>query len=125
MKKNCIEKEPEIIPDHLKLLQTKLLKSEHSRETIKNQLIELSQEANCIQNNQQNQLQGAQALIEHIKNEYEEFIDSTKVEYESFKKFQLQEYDGLKSHYDATKLQLFEEKKKMGQEYQVGFCFYF
>ena len=97
--------------------------------------MEYAEEANRIQNGQQNQLQGCQAvsrncwyktdthtrqLIETVRREYEEFIQTTKFEYESFKTQHQQEYDTLKNDFEETKTRLFEEKKQMGQEYRVS-----
>ena len=44
----------------------------------------------------------------------------TRHEYDSYKTQYLQDYEQLRNSYDMTKLRLFEEKKKMGQEYQVS-----
>lgn len=58
-------------------------------------------------------------LLEKMRNEYEEYIQITKIEYESFKTQHLEDYKSLNQRFEATKTRLFEERKKMGLEYEV------
>jgi DNA repair exonuclease SbcCD ATPase subunit len=71
-----------------------------------------------IQNAQQNQLQGVQALMDDIRQEYEEFITITKIENESCQERRKAEYNALKKEYDDHKSHSFEEKKRTMMEYQ-------
>jgi hypothetical protein len=98
----------------LKQLQSAQIQSAQYRV----QIMDLAKEANLIQNNEQNQLQGIQALIEEIREEYDEFITITKLENESFQDRQKAEYAALKTEFDNHKNASFEEKKRTMMEYQ-------
>ena len=50
------------IPEEIQTLKEALDKSNHERSTLRKRLLDLTEEANRIQNNQQNQLQGTQAV---------------------------------------------------------------
>ncbi|KAJ3226475.1 hypothetical protein HK099_004785 [Clydaea vesicula] len=86
--------------------------------TLKNQIINLATDANRKHNEQQEQLQGVEALINGIRLEYDEFIQVTKLENEAFKSAQIAEYDNLKIAFDRHKIDQFEEKKRIMMEYQ-------
>lgn len=51
-----------IVPDEVKDLQTKLAAAASIHASLKQEMIEYVEEANHIQNGQQNQLQGCQAV---------------------------------------------------------------
>lgn len=107
--------EPELDEAHLLKL---IASAEATCAEYKCQILDLSNEANQIQNAQQNQLQGVEGLIEGIRDEYEEFITITKIENESFQVRQKTEYNTLKQEFDDHKTFSFEEKKRSMMEYQ-------
>jgi hypothetical protein len=84
----------------------------------KQRMLDFANESSALQNAQQNQLQGAQGLIEGIRDEYEEFITITKIENESFQQRQKTEYNLLKADFERHKLDTFEDKKRTMMEYQ-------
>jgi hypothetical protein len=95
------------------LAQTQYLCAEY-----KQQLLDFANGANEIQNSQQNQLQSVEAMIEGIRDEYEEFISITRLENESFQERQKSEFSSLKQEFDDHKNKSFEEKKRTMMEYQ-------
>ncbi|KAJ3410355.1 hypothetical protein HDV05_003858 [Chytridiales sp. JEL 0842] len=84
---------------------------------LKRQMMGIAMDANRKHNEQQNQLQGVEALIESIRKEYDEFIQITKLETESFRAQQQAEYNELKDHFEQHKISQFEEKKRLILEY--------
>lgn len=50
------------VPDEIKLLHEKMKSIESEKDNLKGKIMEITQEATKIQNNQQNQLQGAMAV---------------------------------------------------------------
>jgi hypothetical protein len=110
----------QVVPEKEKAdVQDKIKELDGIKLVLKKQLIDIIQDSNKIQNGLQNQLQGAQMLIETVRNEYEEFIQVVKLEYESYKNNHIQEYESLKNSFESTKLKFLEEKKRMAQEYQT------
>ncbi|TPX34426.1 hypothetical protein SeMB42_g07324 [Synchytrium endobioticum] len=101
--------------------QTKLLLSaaERSADALKKQLLDLANEANRKYNDQQNQLQGADALIESIRREYDEFIQIAKLENEAMRETQLADYNVLKMAHDRVKIEALAERKRVLHEYQT------
>ncbi|KAJ3277626.1 hypothetical protein HK104_003125 [Borealophlyctis nickersoniae] len=108
----------EVVPDDVMTLQKKLETSEATIAHLKRQVIDIATDANKKHNEQQNQLQGVEALIEGIRREYDEFIEITKMENDSFRSMQQHEYDTLRADYDSHKVEQFEEKKRIMMEYQ-------
>ncbi|KAJ3305424.1 hypothetical protein HDV03_001518 [Kappamyces sp. JEL0829] len=109
------EMEPDMDQQELKRL---LALSQAQCAEYKAQLLDFANEANQIQNSQQNQLQGVEAMMEGIRDEYEEFISITRLENESFQERQKGEYNALKQEFDDHKSKTFEEKKRTMMEYQ-------
>ncbi|KAJ3048831.1 hypothetical protein HK097_010173 [Rhizophlyctis rosea] len=109
---------PEEPSDDLISLQRKLDQSESLIDQLRKQIITIASDANRKHNEQQNQLQGVEALLEGIRREYDEFIEVTKLENDSFRSMQQSEFDRLRSEYENHKLEQFEEKKRLMLEYQ-------
>ncbi|KAJ3035456.1 hypothetical protein HDV00_003747 [Rhizophlyctis rosea] len=104
--------------DDIASLQRKLETSENLVDQLRKQIITIASDANRKHNEQQNQLQGVEALLEGIRREYDEFIEVTKLENDSFRSMQQSEFDRLRSEYENHKLEQFEEKKRLMLEYQ-------
>ncbi|RKO93227.1 hypothetical protein BDK51DRAFT_42737 [Blyttiomyces helicus] len=111
----------EVVPDDVLTLTRQLKMSEATCEQLRKQIISIAIEANRKHNEQQNQLQGVEALISGVRGEYDEFIQITKLENDSYRSTQQAEYDALRKEFDGHKLQQFDEKKRIMAEYQSQF----
>ncbi|KNC98817.1 ubiquitin-specific protease UBP2 [Spizellomyces punctatus DAOM BR117] len=116
---NAAKKEVQVaVPDDIMDLQEKLEDANATIQQQKRQIMDIAADANRRHNEQQNQLQGVEALIEGIRREYDEFIEVTKLENESYQKMQQEEYERLRDEYENHKREQFEDKKRLMTEYQ-------
>ncbi|KAJ3092858.1 hypothetical protein HK102_001683 [Quaeritorhiza haematococci] len=99
-------------------LREQLETAEATIQALRKQVVDIAVEANRKHNEQQNQLQGLEALIESVKREYEEFIQTTKMENEAFRAQHRVEYENLRAVFEKHKLEQFDQKKKLMMEYQ-------
>ncbi|KAJ3331975.1 hypothetical protein HDU76_001649 [Blyttiomyces sp. JEL0837] len=105
------------VPQDLVFLRSEIEAKDAMINQLKRQTVDIAVDANRKHNDQQNQLQGVEALIEGIRKEYDEFIQITKLETESFRNQQLAEYNELKESFEQHKLAHLEEKKRLMLEY--------
>ncbi|TPX70357.1 hypothetical protein SpCBS45565_g01777 [Spizellomyces sp. 'palustris'] len=116
---NAAKKEVQVaVPDDIMDLQEKLEDANATIHQQKRQIVDIAADANRRHNEQQNQLQGVEALIEGIRREYDEFIEVTKLENEAYQKVQQEEYERLRDEYENHKREQFEDKKRLMTEYQ-------
>ncbi|KAJ3153098.1 hypothetical protein HDU89_000726 [Geranomyces variabilis] len=108
----------ETVPDDIQAFQQKLEDAQLVIVQQKRQIMEIAGDANKRHNEQQNQLQGVEALIEGVRREYDEFIQVTKIEGEAYRNSQQEEYARLREEFEAHKREQFEEKKRLMTEYQ-------
>ncbi|KAJ3137449.1 hypothetical protein HDU90_001850 [Geranomyces variabilis] len=108
----------ETVPDDIQAFQQKLEDAQLVIVQQKRQIMEIANDANKRHNEQQNQLQGVEALIEGVRREYDEFIQVTKIEGEAYRNAQQEEYARLREEFEAHKREQFEEKKRLMTEYQ-------
>ncbi|KAI8839289.1 hypothetical protein BC829DRAFT_29855 [Chytridium lagenaria] len=106
-----------VIPDDIAQLKLDVETKDAIIATLRKQITDIAIDANRKYNDQQNQLQGVEALIDGIRKEYDEFIQITKLETESYRKQQQAEFNDLKAQFDAHKMSQFEEKKRLMTEY--------
>ncbi|KAG5459397.1 MAG: hypothetical protein BJ554DRAFT_201, partial [Olpidium bornovanus] len=99
-------------------LQRKLTASEETVAKLRRQLLELATDANRKHNEQQNQLQGVEALIDVVKREYDEFLKVQQLENMEYRNTRQVESDRLKRMYDETIIDQHEDRRKMIYEYQ-------
>ncbi|KAJ3185445.1 hypothetical protein HDU87_000066 [Geranomyces variabilis] len=109
---------PETVPDDIQAFQQKLEDAQLMIVQQKRQIMEIAGDANKRHNEQQNQLQGVEALIEGVRREYDEFIEVTKIQGEAYRNSQQEEYARLREEFEAHKREQFEEKKRLMTEYQ-------
>ncbi|KAJ3210378.1 hypothetical protein HDU67_005370 [Dinochytrium kinnereticum] len=112
-----IEKVEPAVPEDLAHLKADIEAKETIITQLRKQITEIAIDANRKYNDQQNQLQGVEALIDGIRKEYDEFIQITKLETESYRKQQQGEFNDLKQQFETHKLAQFEEKKRLMTEY--------
>ncbi|KAI8820277.1 uncharacterized protein EV422DRAFT_85883 [Fimicolochytrium jonesii] len=106
------------VSDDYQALQSKFDEAQTIIQQQKRQIVDIAADANRRHNEQQNQLQGVEALIEGIRKEYEEFIEITKLENDAYRTVQQDEYNKLRDEFETHKREQFEEKKQLMQEYQ-------
>ncbi|KAJ3154194.1 hypothetical protein HDU86_004738 [Geranomyces michiganensis] len=106
------------VPDDIQAFQQKLEDAQLVIVQQKRQIMEIAGDANKRHNEQQNQLQGVEALIEGVRREYEEFIEVTKIEGEAYRNAQQEEYAKLREEFEIHKREQFEEKRRLMTEYQ-------
>ncbi|KAJ3101508.1 hypothetical protein HDU97_001323 [Phlyctochytrium planicorne] len=106
-----------VVPDDIMQLKADIEAKDIIVAQLRKQCTDIAIDANRKYNDQQNQLQGVEALIDGIRKEYDEFIQITKLENESYRKQQQQEFNDLKMQYDTHKMGQFEEKKRLMIEY--------
>ncbi|KAJ3017854.1 hypothetical protein HKX48_003345 [Thoreauomyces humboldtii] len=106
------------IPDDIAALQARLDDAQNVVLQQKRQIMDIAADANKRHNEQQNQLQGVEALIEGVRREYDEFIEITKMENEAYRHLQQEEYNKLRDEFELHKREQFEEKKRLMTEYQ-------
>ncbi|OUM66641.1 hypothetical protein PIROE2DRAFT_6057, partial [Piromyces sp. E2] len=92
--------------------------SEDKKKKFKDQILEISNSSNLKFNNQQIQLQGVETLVESIRLEYEEFIETTKLENESYNKSQKEEFDLLRNKFMQYKQEQNQKQRDSYWEFQ-------
>ncbi|KAI8904593.1 hypothetical protein DFJ77DRAFT_480143 [Powellomyces hirtus] len=106
------------VPDDIQAFQEKLEEAQGIIHAQKRQIMDIAADANKRHNEQQNQLQGVEALIEGVRREYDEFIEITKMENEAYRVVQQEEYTKLREDFETHKREQFEDKKRLMNEYQ-------
>ncbi|ORX56126.1 hypothetical protein BCR36DRAFT_410156 [Piromyces finnis] len=92
--------------------------SEDKKKKYKDKILEISNSSNLKFNNQQIQLQGVEALIESVRLEYEEFIETTKLENESYNRSQREEFDLLRNKFIQYKQEQNQKQRDSYWEFQ-------
>ncbi|KAI8802749.1 hypothetical protein BJ742DRAFT_743450 [Cladochytrium replicatum] len=104
--------------EEAEVLRTQLKAADATIQQQKHQIIQVAMDSSAKFNDQQNQIQGLEALVSGVRREYEEFIQITTLENETFRATQQAEYEALRSNFDTYKADQAEEKKKLMAEQQ-------
>ncbi|ORZ33741.1 hypothetical protein BCR44DRAFT_1514446 [Catenaria anguillulae PL171] len=85
----------------------------------KQQIQDLTTESVRKYSAQQTQMQGLESLLEQVKQQYEEFIQVTKIENDAIKQAQQIEYEQLKLAFETHKKEQYDEKRTMMLEHHA------
>ncbi|KAI9152652.1 ubiquitin-specific protease ubp2 [Blastocladiella emersonii ATCC 22665] len=96
-----------------------LSESESIIERQKRQIQDISTEASRKYSEQQTQMQGLESLVEQVKQQYEEFIQVSKIENDAYRQQQAGEYAALKLAFEAHKKEQYDEKRAMMVEHHA------